>query len=82
MGSARRQNAGVSILILLDEGCRQDDRCWLDDLELEFQSLFSWMKVADRPVSRPARQRESVSILILLDEGCRHARGGSGTRGP
>ncbi len=37
----------VSILVLLDEGCRP--RLSLADLRLcqEFQSLFSWMKVAD-----------------------------------
>ncbi len=37
----------------------------------EFQSLFSWMKVADLQGELAAATTTRVSILVLLDEGCR-----------
>ncbi len=61
----------VSILVLLDEGCRQRDMALEIAALKEFQSLFSWMKVADKLGGRFRRQSREVSILVLLDEGCR-----------
>ncbi len=61
----------VSILVLLDEGCRPvATEKELKDAE-QFQSLFSWMKVADLSILDSNAVTKLVSILVLLDEGCR-----------
>ncbi len=64
----------VSILVLLDEGCRQHTDIAHGLTRERFQSLFSWMKVADRHCSLSLSDLIWVSILVLLDEGCRLGR--------
>ena len=64
-----RQQAGallpdqVSILVLLDEGHRHFDRSQDLAAVVEFQSLFSWMKVTDRTLTFPTDRGRSEGLV-------------------
>ncbi len=62
----------VSILVLLDDACRQDDLCTLHGRPFGVSILVLLDDACRRRFESRQAHQMKVSILVLLDDACRH----------